>query len=239
MDILDGFPGYGSTPNNLGPGGKAPQATLYLITLPSTGIIWSTTPSTLILSSSFHPGARLSKPNLPQTSQGQWSTTVTSWKPGFCWALVILFLHSLHCSDEAGPPKTLNVTVVKDEWHNELPFSFLNEQIVPFELDAFTFIFTFAYFELHMLSQKLNQRKPQEEGVEHQNQFDSCFLQLLLLWPINHGQPLPAQRVVVTWPKSNSYQSFGGSDYWCVLLLWTTWWRVVRELENVSRGKTF
>ena len=58
-------------PNNLGPGGKAPQATLYLITLPSTGIIWSTTPSTLILSSSFHPGARLSKPNLPQTSQGQ------------------------------------------------------------------------------------------------------------------------------------------------------------------------
>ena len=99
-------------------------------------------------------------------------------------------------------------------------------------------IFTFAYFE-HMLSQKLNQRKPQEEGVEHQNQFDACFLQLLLLWPINHGQPLPAQRVVVTWPKSNSYQSFGGSDYWCVLLLWTTWWRVVRELENVSRGKTF
>ena len=112
---------------------------------------------------------------------------------------------------------------------------FLNEQIVPFELDAFTFIFTFAYFELHMLSQKLNQRKPQEEGVEHQNQFDACFLQLLLLWPINHGQPLPAQRVqavVVTWPKSNSYQIFGGSDYCYVLLLWTTWWRVVRELEK-------
>ena len=116
---------------------------------------------------------------------------------------------------------------------------FLNEQIVPFELDALTFIFTFAYFELHMLSQKLNQQKPQEEGVEHQNQFDACFLQLLLLWPINHGQPLPAQRVVVTWPKSNSYQIFGGSDYCYVLLLWTTWWRVVRELENVSRGKTF
>ena len=58
---------------------------------------------------------------------------------------------------------------------------FLNEQIVPFELDALTFIFTFAYFELHMLSQKLNQQKPQEEGVEHQNQFDACFLQLLLL----------------------------------------------------------
>ena len=143
MDILDGFPGYGSTPNNLGPGGKAPQATLYLITLPSTGIIWSTTPSTLILSSSFHPGARLSKPNLLQTSQGQWSTRVTSWKPGFCWALVIRFLHSLHCSDEAGPPKTLNVTVVKDEWHND-SYNFFKWANCPIWIGCFHFHFHFC-----------------------------------------------------------------------------------------------